>query len=338
MPSRMADDASMNSQVCVSLQGKSKNLDNTTVEKVVGENLKQGQTNQGLIVNFMMQLRDENYSTETIETYTKNLSRLSALGCDLFNPETVKQALANLERSEVRKHGIAAAYTRFLKSHGLTWNPPRFRITRKIPYIPPERDLDDLIAACPKKTATFLQTLKETALRTSECSRLPWKDIDLERKIIVMNQPSKGGTPRIFKISEKLARMLSALRRKNEFVWGTSSKVTRGSLFYRARKSAVHKLSNPRLTKIGLHTFRHWKATMLYHQTKNPMLVKEFLGHRVLDTTLLYIQTETALFMEENDGFMVQAVKTPEDIKGLLEVGYEYVCAQGELIFFRKRK
>lgn len=119
---------------------------------------------------------------------------------------------------------------------------------------------------------------------------------------------------------------------------GKNSKVTRGSVFYRERRKAVHKLSNPRLMKIGFHTFRHWKATMLYHRTKNPMLVKEFLGHRVLDTTLLYIQTETTLFMEENDGFMVQAVKTPEDIKGLLEVGYEYVCAQGELIFFRKRK
>jgi integrase len=338
MSSRITHDKTTGSQICVFLK-EAKNLVTTTETKtVVGENPKQGQTSRGLIVNFLVQLQNENYSEETTKVYVKDLKRLLALGCDLFNPETVKQALAKLERSEARKHGIAAAYTLFLKSHSLTWNPPRFRITRKIPYIPPERDLDDLIAACPKKTATFLQTLKETALRVSEAARLQWKDIDLERKLIVMNQPSKGGTPRIFKISEKLARMLSGLHRKNEWVWGTNSKVTRGSVFYRERRNAVHKLSNPRLMKIGFHTFRHWKATMLYHQTKNPMLVKEFLGHRVLDTTLLYIQTETALFMEENDGFMVQAVKTPEDIKGLLEVGYEYVCAQGELMFFRKRK
>jgi hypothetical protein len=77
---------------------------------------------------------------------------------------------------------------------------------------------------------------------------------------------------------------------------------------------------------------------MLYHETKNPLLVKEFLGHRTLDTTLLYIQTEKSLFANEDDNFMVKAVKDNEEIKGLLEVGYEYICTKDDLLFFRKRK
>lgn len=132
--------------------------------------------------------------------------------------------------------------------------------------------------------------------------------------------------------------MLAAIPKTNEFVWGTESKITRGSVFYRERKAIAHKLANPRLLRIGLHSLRHWKATMLYHETKNPVLIKEFLGHRTLDTTLLYIQTEKTLFKEETNSFEIQAVKDAGDIKGLLEVGFEYHCERDGLMFFRRRK
>ena len=115
--------------------------------------------------------------------------------------------------------------------------------------------------------------------------------MDLQRKTIILNEPEKHGKPRIFNISSKLVNMLSSLPKTNEYVFGTHSKVTRGSVFYRLRKKIANKLGNPRLLQIGFHTFRHWKATMLYHQTKDIVYVKEFLGHKSLDTTLLYVQT-----------------------------------------------
>lgn len=77
---------------------------------------------------------------------------------------------------------------------------------------------------------------------------------------------------------------------------------------------------------------------MLYHQTRDPVLVKEFLGHRTLDTTLLYIQLEKALFKADADEFTVKATKDPKEIEALLKVGFEYVCQKDGLIFFRKRK
>jgi hypothetical protein len=77
---------------------------------------------------------------------------------------------------------------------------------------------------------------------------------------------------------------------------------------------------------------------MYYHETKNTVLVKELLGHRTLDTTLLYIQTERALFKAKNDNFIVKAVARADEVKELLEVGFEYVCEKDGLMFFRKRK
>ena len=50
------------------------------------------------------------------------------------------------------------------------------------------------------------------------------------------------------------------------------------------------------------------------------------------------INLENTIFQATNDKFHVEVAKTPEEINGLLEVGFEYVCEKDGLIFFRKRK
>ena len=50
-----------------------------------------------------------------------------------------------------------------------------------------------------------------------------------------------------------------------------------GTLLSHQRKRIAHKLSNPRLLKIHFHTFRYWKGTMLYHETKDMYYVMQAL-------------------------------------------------------------
>lgn len=90
--------------------------------------------------------------------------------------------------------------------------------------------------------------------------------------------------------------------------------------------------------KISFHTFRHWKATTLYHETKDPLYVKEFLGHKKLDITLLYIQLEKALYKTDSDEFNVKVAETKDQIVELLAVGFQYICKKDGLSFFKKRK
>ena len=48
---------------------------------------------------------------------------------------------------------------------------------------------------------------------------------------------------------------------------------------------------------------------------------------------------EKALFYEgKPEEFHVKIAQTPKEVKGLLEVGFEYVCEKDGLLFFRKRK
>ena len=69
------------------------------------------------------------------------------------------------------------------------------------------------------------------------------------------------------------------------------------------------------------------------------LYVKRFLGHKKLENTEIYVNIEQTLFGEsENDEFTVKVASAPEEIKQLLEVGFEYICEKGGLLFFRKRK
>jgi hypothetical protein len=104
------------------------------------------------------------------------------------------------------------------------------------------------------------------------------------------------------------------------------------------RKSLAFKLQNPRLKQIRLHTFRHWKATMEYHKTRDILHVQQVLGHRDLRNTLVYINLEKALFQNTDDEYHVKVAQTLEEATKLLEVGFEYVTDMDGAKIFKKRK
>ena len=77
---------------------------------------------------------------------------------------------------------------------------------------------------------------------------------------------------------------------------------------------------------------------MPYRRTKDPYYVKEFLGHKSLKSTEIYTTPESTIFEPSSDEFTVGAVTEPEEIKSLLEVGFDYVCQKDELVFVRECK
>ena len=306
----------------------------TRQEKAAGATTK---TNvKSKLFQYAWWMKKNNFSETTIRVYSKALQLLTAKHVNLSDPENVKDALARSNKSESWKSTIAAAYTVYLKMYGGTWQPPLYKHVRKLPFIPTEHEIDQLTAGCGKRTATFLLLLKETAMRSGEACRLKWKDVDLERRLITLNEPEKGGVPRIFNISQRLAAMLKALMRNDNRVFPNYRSIR--ATFYSSRKRIARKLKSPRLLRIHFHTLRHWKATMEYHKTKDLLHVKQLLGHRSVDMTTLYIQLDKALFNDKPDEFHVKVARSTEDVKALLEVGFEYVCERNGTLFFRKRK
>jgi integrase len=297
---------------------------------------------KGKLVEYAFYQQKQGYAAESIRGNTGALRALLVRGADLLDPESVKEALAKEKAwSQNRRRNVINAYTLFLKVNGLHWEKPRCNCVRKIPFIPTEEEIDQLIAGSPKKTATFLQLLKETAMRSGEAKRLRWTDIDFERRTITLNEPEKNGLPRIWsKPTSKLMDMLNALPRTSIRVFGDSSVTAAKSTFTEARCRLAEKLQNPRLLQIHFHTLRHWRATMEYHNVGDLVQVMQFLGHKKADTTLMYIQLNKNLFNPSNDTFITKTAKNVEEAAKLVEVGFEYVTGEyddgGKL--FRKRK
>ncbi len=97
-------------------------------------------------------------------------------------------------------------------------------------------------------------------------------------------------------------------------------------------------IGNPRLLKINFTTLRHWKGTTGYHQTKDILHVKKILGHKCIQSTMIYINLEVALFKPVSDEFTVRVANNLEETCELLEAGFEYVTDIDGCKIFRKRK
>jgi integrase len=247
-------------------------------------------------------------------------------GADLYDPETIKAVIAKQTWSNGRKNNAADAYSSFLKMAGGKWDAPLYQCIRKLPFIPKETEIDQLIAGCTQRMATFLQMLKETGARCGEIWPLKWDDIDFESKVVNITA-EKHSNPRVVHLTNKLLEMLQALPKEYDdriFSFPHMPVDHFGTLFSMQRRRLVHKLKNPRLQKIHFHTFRYWKGTVLYHQTKDMYYVMQRLGHKNIKNTLLYVQLEEALFQGEID-YISKVAKTEKDVCSLIEAGFEYV-------------
>jgi integrase/DNA-directed RNA polymerase subunit RPC12/RpoP len=324
-------------QLCVFEEAKKLDTATENLNPVAGDS----KDLNGKIVGFLFQMEKNGYALSTIRLNRTALKVLRARGANLADPESVKEVIANQKGwSGSRKRNVINAYTSFLRYLGLTWQPPKYTISPKIPFIPTEQEIDDLIAGCPNTVATFLQLLKETAVRCGEALRLKWRDVDFERRIITLNDPEKGSNPRIFNsLSGKLLSMLNTLPKENEKLFGTRTRHSLKNTYCRARRRMAFKLQNPRLNEIHFHTLRHWKATMEYHYSKDILHVKSFLGHKEIENTLIYIQLDKSLFQNiPEDSFTIRAAHTLEEAIKLGEVGFEPYVVMDGVQLFRKRK
>ena len=160
--------------------------------------------------------------------------------------------------------------------------------------------------------------------------------IDINDESATINiTPEKGSNPRNLRYSKRLSNMLNQFPKTESKIFTHYKNLNSlRRTFERQRKMASHKFGNPRLLRITFHTLRHWKATTEYHKTKDILHVMRLLGHRNIKNTLLYTQ----LIDIKEDEYVCKTAETAKEVAQLIENGFEYVCDQENLKFFRKRK
>ena len=288
------------------------------------------------IFNYSWWMMKQGYKPTTRKSHRRNMRMLSRKGANIFDPESVKETIARQKNwSDTTKRNMVSTYSNFLIFYGLTWIPPRYRRTEKLPFVPLEKEIDQLIAGCArsKTVATFLQILKETGCRSIEAWNLTWDDIDLERNAMKLSS-AKYGKPYEYRMSETLVSMLISLRGKHgsrvfaKYIQGFANR------FRRLRKTVAETLKNPRIQRISFHTFRHWKGTVLYHKTKDLRFVQEFLRHGSIESTVIY----THMVKFKTDEFHVKVAKNLDEVCELGKHGFEYFTTVEGCQVFRKPK
>ncbi|MDR2204274.1 MAG: tyrosine-type recombinase/integrase [Nitrososphaerota archaeon] len=292
-----------------------------------------------LLAKYEWYLQKEGRRSATIKGRVKLLKILWKRGANFDDPESVKSVIAQQKSwCEGRKGNAVDAYSSYLTMEGKTWTKPIYNGISKIPFVPKENEIDQLIAGCSHKVSTFLQLLKETRARPGEIWHCTEDNFDFETNTVTIT-PEKNSNPRIFKMSQKLVGMLQRLPKLSGKYYFASPKTTIDdfrTIFEQQRKKLAAKLNNPRLNKIMFKTLRTWGGTMDYHRTKDILYVMKRLGHKNIKNTLIYVQLDEALFKDEID-YVSKVAKTEAEACLLIEAGFDFVCDFDGHKLFRKR-
>jgi integrase len=289
------------------------------------------------ILNVLIELKNSGKSDYTIKTIDKRLHLISK-NTDINNPEAVLNYIANKQAANNTKETLCYAYKKYCKHYKIKANIPYYKPDSKPIKIPTKEKLEMFIAKASKTLATQLTISMETGLRPVELCNLKVKDIDLEQKLIYPNT-AKFGAPRTLKISNSLQTMIQTHIIKNNL--NPNDKIFKGNAhnygrnFRGMRNNLTKKLANPTLHNIRLYDFRHYFATNLYAKTNKLLYVMQQMGHKRVETTMIYTQ----LIENYDPDYTCEATNNTEQAKKLTEIGYEYTATTPDgFMLYRKRK
>ncbi len=282
------------------------------------------------VFQLLLKLKSQGLSENTLKIVAYRLKVLWR-NCNLDDPESVNNFIANMKASNSYKKTFVQSYAYYVKFHNLKWNRPNYKWERKIPKIPTKERIMSIISASPKKYATIFKVLMETGVMPYELSKVKPQHIDFDRGILNV-EGFKGHSSRCFKLSNETVALLKWYFSKyNGFP--NSRAINKAWRTYRNRLS--EKLNDPTIRTIRLYDLRHYYATMLYYKTRDILLVKQQLGHKKLETTLIYTQI---LNLDNEEEYHTATARTVKEAESLIANGFEYVTTFDNVMIFRKRK
>jgi integrase len=291
---------------------------------------------KGEILTAVLKLRERGYSEAYLATMMRALLEISN-HADLHDSDDVLMYIARKNVKDSFKANLVDFYRHYAEFYGIHLANVRYRRDHRIPRVPLEEKIDMLVAHASKKYALIYTIIKECGLRPVEVASLTLNDVDLEKGILSVTT-AKHGSPRAFKLADKTIAIFNSYVKSKNF--GLSDKLfpcagVICNTYGRLRTSLAKKLDDVELHKMRLYDLRHYYATMLYHRTKDILLVKEKLGHKNINNTLIY--THLVSFDGENEFYSATA-KTVDEAAKLIEQGFDYVTDVDGVKLFRKRK
>jgi integrase len=272
-----------------------------------------------------------------LEGYEKRLRFLEA-NTDINNPETIKSFIAKQPTwGNAYKESMVNAYLHYVELNNLQWIKPKYSRPERLPNVPQTEQVNKIIASSGDKFSKIFSILRDSGLRPIELQRSKDKNYDLTIGLI-SPETAKHGNARIIKLPEQTLALLKDYISQYGYNFPTTEAMTH--MWDRTRNRIAKKLKEPDLLKYRLYDLRHYYATMLYAKTKDIHLVKQQLGHKRIEHTLIY----THLINFKTDEYVSKAVQilgNPNflnEICQLAESGFSLFTKTEEYQIFRKPK
>jgi site-specific recombinase XerD len=166
---------------------------------------------------------------------------------------------------------------------------------RRIPSVLTRDEVAPLFQFLDGEMTLLAKLLYDTGMRLMEGLRLRIKDVDIDRKVIIVRE-AKGGKDRVVMLPKSLAPALHQQLLRARAVWDADRQAQRGGV------ETPHALEQ-KYPKVGqtwgwfwlfpsptlsVDTLRHSFATHLLQAGTDIRTVQELLGHSDVSTTMIY--------------------------------------------------
>ncbi|MEM2104995.1 MAG: site-specific integrase [Candidatus Bathyarchaeia archaeon] len=283
-------------------------------------------------------------TVKTLENYNQALCALASRG-DLDNVSEMERIIP-LEKA--RLDAAIAAYRHYCR----WWRLPEPQILvhrdrrRQLPRLPLEETLlASLTVPRRLKWRAYFRLLYETGARASEPFVLKVSDLaSLNRERIRLGTSKHGGftTERELPISPLLVGQLRTLiqdQAQDGWVFHQTRDPSKPLNYHQAEflmRSIRNQLRSAgyNVTALRLHGYRHAFATRMYFATKDLALVSRALGHKNLETTMIYVHLKPD--QPRRYDVVSCAVGEKTAISQKIAEGWELALQTPEMVYFKR--
>jgi integrase len=293
--------------------------------------------NEEKIVKALWALRE--LSAKSQHTYAKKLKMLNTL-CDLDCPIETERFILSMKNASKYRSSLLMTYMHYCKANGIAWVPPHLKTSSAPICVPTEERIDKIISRASLKYVSIFQ-LSKHGLRPDEVSKITLRDIDMQRGLLTV-RTSKLGAERTLKLKDyALENLRTYIQRKgftqlNVKLFPNADRLRDSWNNY--RKRAYLNFRDIELLKIRLYDLRHWFATKEYMRSRDLLHVKYLLGHRHIESTMVYVHLAQGLSASNSDDYSCKVAHNIDEASKLIESGFDYVTEFDGAKLFRIRK
>lgn len=255
--------------------------------------------------DMIIAMKTHGYSEETIKLYTMSVRAL-AVHYNKTPLDITKQQIEGFiywlrtqQRSEATIHIYYEAIKYFLRLHGLAERLPVMRFKRnsaKLPTILSQEEISALLNNCVSlKYKTVFSVIYSAGLRISEAANLRMKDIDFNRKLIIVRN-GKNGKDRYTLLANETISLLKeyfSVYHPQDHVFYGKEVLQKISVDCIQRHFKKLVKENEMDKSVHVHTLRHCFATHLLENGTSLFHIMKLLGHSNIQTTMVYLHMES---------------------------------------------